>query len=549
MYQSLYRKYRPKNFDEVVGQDIVKKTLTHSILNNKISHAYLFTGPRGTGKTSVAKILAKTVNCSEMQNAIACEQCENCIQFNNKQSNDIIEIDAASNNGVDEIRELKNKINIVPSTGKYKVYIIDEVHMLTVGAFNALLKTLEEPPSHVIFVLATTEPHKIPSTILSRCQRFDFKKIPSVQISAHLAAIAKLEEVNITQDALDELARISDGGMRDAFSLFEQAISYSDNEITLEVIHEINGTIPQKQLEQLFHALTEKNMESIFKIIETYDLSGKNLIKILDEFILFLRNIMLSKEAPLYLQSKVDDIELYKQLSEQIAIEQLLLYIDKMNKGMNDMKFSNNPRLNLELLFINLMTISSSKEAVEPKKKQIEKEKVNQKKVSENIEKPIQQPMDETYLNHLNELINIRVNNTLCNFDKKMFLLLKQKIDMVNQYILDPELSKFASIIINGKLKAANEDYFIFVYEYEEEKYEYYENIGMIDDLLAQIYNHMIHSIAVTGDEWNQIKNDFNQQRKKYEYKEENKDLMSFLHKKKSNNKIEETFGNIVQYN
>ena len=182
MYQALYRKYRPINFENVVGQDIIIRTLKNAISNDKISHAYLFTGPRGTGKTTIAKILAKTVNCTSQKNANSCEECVNCTQFNQKTSTDIIEIDAASNNGVDEIREIRNKVNLVPSSGKYKVYIIDEVHMLSTGAFNALLKTLEEPPSHAIFVLATTEPHKVPATILSRCQKFDFKNIPEKQI-------------------------------------------------------------------------------------------------------------------------------------------------------------------------------------------------------------------------------------------------------------------------------------------------------------------------------------------------------------------------------
>src|SRR5574344_2833121 len=202
MYQALYRKYRPNNFDEVVGQEVVVKILKNSILNNKVSHAYLFSGPRGTGKTSLAKIFAKIVNCSEPKNLSPCNNCVSCTQINNKQSTDIIEIDAASNNGVDKIREIRNKVNLVPSTGKYKVYIIDEVHMLTQGAFNALLKTLEEPPSHIIFILATTEPHKIPATILSRCQRFDFKRIPSDQIVIHLRKIATKESREITDEAL-----------------------------------------------------------------------------------------------------------------------------------------------------------------------------------------------------------------------------------------------------------------------------------------------------------------------------------------------------------
>ena len=199
MYQSLYRKYRPKSFEEVVGQTVIIKTLQNSVKNNKLSHAYLFTGPRGTGKTSIAKILAKTINCENLEKSNPCNKCVNCTQINNKQFIDIIEIDAASNNGVDEIREINNKVNLVPSIGKYKVYIIDEVHMLTTGAFNALLKTLEEPTSHIIFILATTEPHKIPATILSRCQRFDFKKISQKEMINRIKIIIEQEKINIEE--------------------------------------------------------------------------------------------------------------------------------------------------------------------------------------------------------------------------------------------------------------------------------------------------------------------------------------------------------------
>ena len=250
MYQTLYRKYRPSNFNEVIGQDIIIKTIKNEIKNNKLSHAYIFSGPRGTGKTSTAKIIAKTINCENPIDLMPCNKCVNCTLINNKQSIDIIEIDAASNNGVDEIRELRNNVNLVPSSGKYKIYIIDEVHMLSIGAFNALLKTLEEPPSHVIFILATTEIHKIPNTILSRCQKFDFNKISVNKIKERLEYIIKEEKINIEEEAIIEIARLADGGMRDALSILDQVISYSDDKITVSSIHEINGTIPQYELKE-----------------------------------------------------------------------------------------------------------------------------------------------------------------------------------------------------------------------------------------------------------------------------------------------------------
>ena len=230
MYQALYRKYRPKILEDVCGQDIIVRIIKNSINKNQINHAYLFAGPRGTGKTSIAKIFARIVNCANSKDCIPCGKCPSCTEINNS---DIIEIDAASNNGVDEIRELRSKVNLVPAFGKYKVYIIDEVHMLTVGAFNALLKTLEEPPEHIIFVLATTDPQKIPETILSRCQRFDFKKISTESIVENLEKISQKENIEIETPALIEIARLSDGGMRDSIGMLDQARAYTNEKITV----------------------------------------------------------------------------------------------------------------------------------------------------------------------------------------------------------------------------------------------------------------------------------------------------------------------------
>ena len=265
MYQALYRKYRPKKLSEVVGQDVTVKILSNSILNNKISHAYLFCGPRGTGKTSIAKIFAKMVNCQNLKGLEPCDECDSCKEFNNKNNVDILEIDAASNNGVDEIRELKNKINLVPSIGKYKVYIIDEVHMLTIGAFNALLKTLEEPPSHALFILATTEPHKIPITILSRCQRLDFKKIPVESIVKRLKFICEEEKIKITDEALNQIAHLCDGGLRDSISMLDKLVAYTNNNIIYENVNEINGLITIEQMKEFVLLIKERKYKCCCK--------------------------------------------------------------------------------------------------------------------------------------------------------------------------------------------------------------------------------------------------------------------------------------------
>ena len=300
MYQALYRKYRPSNFDEVVGQKVIVKTLKNAIKYDRLSHAYLFCGPRGTGKTSIAKILAKTINCTNLQDYLPCNECENCLQYNNKQSVDIIEIDAASNNGVDEIRELRDKVGLVPSFGKYKIYIIDEVHMLTTSAFNALLKTLEEPPKHVIFILATTEPFKIPITILSRCQRFDFKKISVDDIVSRLRAIADAENIKIKDEILKEIAILSDGGMRDSINLLDQVNAYvgGEKEVTYEDVHDVNGTLKPEELYDFISKIKNNDLKDALLLSDSYNDIGKNMTKVLEELISFFRNILIAKVVP-----------------------------------------------------------------------------------------------------------------------------------------------------------------------------------------------------------------------------------------------------------
>ena len=318
-YYALYRKYRPDTLDDVVGQNIIVKTLKNSISKNHISHAYLFTGPRGTGKTSIAKILAKTINCSNLNGTTPCDKCVSCTQINLKQNVDIIEIDAASNNGVDEIREIRNKVNLVPSISKYKVYIIDEVHMLTTGAFNALLKTLEEPPSHIVFILATTEPHKIPITILSRCQRFDFKRISDKDILSRLNFICEQENINITEEALKEIAVSSDGGMRDAISILDQVIAYAETDISIEDVHAVNGTIGLTEISCFIDMILNKNLDLLLEKVETYNQDGKNLTKIAEEMVTFLKNILIYKQAPHYfeqIQSHLSEYEKYKEIDD-----------------------------------------------------------------------------------------------------------------------------------------------------------------------------------------------------------------------------------------
>ena len=296
----------------------------------------------------MAKIIARTINCENLVDATPCNKCVNCTQ----NTTDIIEIDAASNNGVDEIRELKNKISLVPTYGKYKIYIIDEVHMLTISAFNALLKTLEEPPKHIIFILATTDPEKVPPTIISRCQRFDFKRITIDAILNRLKQICKEENIEIEDNALYEIARISDGGLRDAVNLLDQAYSYTDGKITINEIHELNGTLTSYEIEEFFKYYLDNDLVTILNKITDYNNIGKNLVKLAQEFMVFLRNTVIYIKAPNYLEENNIDTKPYISISQSLGADKILMLINELNKTINDMKISQNPKLIFELLFI-----------------------------------------------------------------------------------------------------------------------------------------------------------------------------------------------------
>ncbi len=298
MSETLYRKYRPKNFTEIIGQKHIVQTFENAIKNNHIGQAYLLTGPRGTGKTSVARILAKTINCENLKGVLTCEKCGACQNISEGKSLDIIEIDAASNTGVDNIRELRETVNLPPTSLKYKVYIIDEVHMLSTGAFNALLKTLEEPPRHVIFILATTEIHKVPATIISRCQRFDFSRLPLSNIIEKLAKISQSEGVKIDQESLEMIAIAAEGGMRDAESLLGQIISLEDKNITLKEVEQILGTTDQKFSQDIAEMIITNNSTGAIRKINELLENGYDLQIFTKSLINYLRQLMILKVNP-----------------------------------------------------------------------------------------------------------------------------------------------------------------------------------------------------------------------------------------------------------
>ena len=550
MYKALYRKYRPTDFESVCGQEVIIKSFENAINNNLLSHAYLFSGPRGTGKTTVAKIIGKTINCLNRNGITPCNKCVNCTQFNNKETNDIIEIDAASNNGVDEIRELKSKVNLVPSSGNYKVYIIDEVHMLTVGAFNALLKTLEEPPKHVIFILATTDPHKVPSTILSRCQRFDFKKIPVTKIKERLRYIANEEKINVDDDALEEIARLSDGGLRDAISLFDQSIAYSDDKITIDDIHEMNGTVSQYDLEEIINNILDKNILEIFNKFDEYNEKGKNLIKLTEEMLLFLRNILLYKTVPNYFKDKNDLLDIYASLSNSVSVDELLNIINEFNEAINKMKISNNPKLIFELTIIKLIRPKNNEKSsnhfeIKEKKQDIKIEETNKLKP---ITNEIKYEKNDKLIKKIKLLKDIRINNTLSSFQKKELLFLREKFDEFRSYILDTTYNEIASSIVDGSIKAASEDHVIMVFEKEVLANLCNEKLNIMEELFEKIYNKKYKLISLSEEEWIPIRDSFNKKTVKFEKKEETINIYEDLKTNDNKDAIEEAFSDIIEY-
>lgn len=356
-YVALYRKWRPDHFDEVKGQEAIVRTLRNQILYDRIGHAYLFCGTRGTGKTSIAKLFAKAVNCQNPQNGNPCNLCESCKSINSQSSFDVLEIDAASNNGVDHIREIREQVQYPPVHGKYKIYIIDEVHMLSSGAFNALLKTLEEPPSYVIFILATTEKHKIPVTILSRCQKYDFKRISVDTISNHLEDLMEKEQIPVEQKALRYIARAADGSMRDALSLLDQCISfYLGETLTYENVLEVLGTVDNTIFGRLMHSILKEDTTGVLHIIDEIINQGRELSQFLSDFLWYLRNLLLLQDdsGAESLDMSDESIEALRKDAASVDSSALLRFIRVLSELSGQLRVSSQKRVLLEIGFIKL---------------------------------------------------------------------------------------------------------------------------------------------------------------------------------------------------
>lgn len=511
-YQALYRKYRPLTFDNVFGQDVIVKTLKNSIMNEKFSHAYLFCGPRGTGKTSIAKLFAKAVNCIDNIGGNPCEKCLSCKKINDKLTSDIVEIDAASNNGVDEIREIRNKINLVPSELKYKIYIVDEVHMLSIGAFNALLKTLEDPPAHIIFILATTEAYKIPSTIVSRCQRFDFKKIDQKIIEEKIKKIIKEEKIKIDDSAISEIARLSDGGLRDAESLLDKLISYSSDKIIESEVHMVNGTVSNAQLLDLLKKLAESKVDKVLDYINEFNDNGKDLIRLVEDMMIFLRDLLIFMLVPNYFSNDNNLNEFYRNSDIEISKEKIYELIKNLNAVNNEMRFSNNKKILLEVTLLNYC-FSDSKNIEELKTEKVAENQKDEKKNSINEEEKLNA---ET----LENLKGIRINNTLVSANKSYLNEIIKHWSELKKYTVDQLYGLAAGILVDSIPRAVGENNILVTYAYESMAERANECIEKIEEMLYKIFEKKYKFISTSEEEWEKIKTDYIKKKKngeKYE--------------------------------
>lgn len=497
-YQALYRKYRPKTFDDVYGQQIVVQTLKNVIKNNKLTHAYLFVGPRGTGKTSIAKIFAKTINCLHPEDGLSCEKCDICISNNSNENVDIIEMDAASNNGVDEIREIRNHITLLPTVSKYKIYIIDEVHMLTTGAFNALLKTLEEPPEHIIFILATTEPHKIPLTIMSRCQSFEFKPIPVATIKERLKYICSQENINIDDKSLNLIAEESNGGLRDAVSMLDQLNAYADGNIKYEDVLLLNGRINDNEIEKFMTEMVNDDLNSVFTKIESWQEEGKNFIYICEDFIRFLRNELIKFK----LENNSNIVNL---IGENKTIEVIMI----LNKISNDMKISKDKKVLFDVTIINITNILKNKQMFENNtytSKNIKIENKTPEKVEIKEEKPqtVEVPIKETKDYTLyDELMSIRLNNTLGIADKKSKIEYENAVENLKNDISDLNKLKIINLLDDTKITAGSKDGIILTTDSDNILHDLYDNMELLEESLESLLGKKVKVCILLDELWN----------------------------------------------
>ncbi len=516
-YQALYRQWRPKIFSDLVGQEHVVTTLENSIKQDRISHAYLFSGPRGTGKTSAAKVLAKTLNCNYRRDEEPCGECSNCKDHDFGSFMELVEIDAASNRGIDEIREIRDHVAYTPTMGKYKIYIVDEVHMLTTEAFNALLKTLEEPPDYVIFILATTEPHKLPMTVLSRCQRFDFYRLSERKIIAQLQEVVNSKDISASQDSLAVIAKKSEGGMRDALSLLDQCLSYLGDDQQLELKHvlEITGAVSEDVFYDLLVSLQQGDLQNVLQIVQDLSDSGKDFGQFLNDMIIYVRDLLLYEMSGGPDQLLWGTEETLKKLQGQFTKEQLLTMIDFLSEKQTAMKWSQNRRLIIEMACYRLINNSgnanevdmtvSSETAATTEVEQFSPTR-EQKQSQKQSELPSSSEKDDT--KDINSESKEEENSEISDTDEKkaslQFAQVQNKWEKVLEKLKQKKISAHA-LVVEGKPVDVRENiiYLEFeqLYKLHKERVEQKEK-GLLDEVAKEVFGDVtVKCILANGNQ------------------------------------------------
>ena len=514
-YQALYRKWRPQKFEDMVGQTAVTKTLKNAIIHHKTSHAYLFTGPRGTGKTSAAKIFAKAINCLNPQDGEPCNDCLLCKGITEGTIGDVIEIDAASNNGVEEIRDIRDKARYAPTQATYKVYIIDEVHMLSTGAFNALLKTLEEPPKNVIFILATTEPHKIPATIISRTQRFDFRRITNDEIIQRLRYILEQEEIAYEEEALSVIARCANGGMRDALSLLDQVISFSDDKVSFEQAIQVSGSLTDDLMIEFVRLLTQQQAQAALLQLQDLLLLGKEASRLIEEWLEFSRDLLVAKQTGDMIGRSEAFVEFAKEVEEAF----LYRFMDALNQTQQEMRFTTKPTISLEVFTIKMaqpvvavagQAAPTNQEYVSQLEQQLQslQQQMSQLLQGQGVVAPKKatstpQAKASTYKPNIGEVYKVLDAAT-----RKDLIFIRELWGDLLQMLSTTQ----RALLKASEPVAASPNGFVLKFDYEilcqraQESVELHEDIARHCQTLAQYPGNFV---SVTGEQWVQIRQDY----------------------------------------